>query len=137
MLEGGDHAAHRLMKQHLDDPLQEARLELEIDKEVDAAAARRLFENPVIVEIAERPLGVFDIDAARRVERNARGEALAEHAEANDQIGDDQVRAALAYAGTDAPRQEFRIALNIGDEREELLRRIGEHPLLGMSRHRG
>ena len=137
MLEGGDHAAYRLVKQHLDDALQEARLELEIDKEVDAAAARRLFENPVIVEIAERPLGVFDIDAARRVERNARGEALAEHAEADDQIGDDQVRAALAYAGTHTPRQEFGIALDIGDEREELLRRIGEHPLLGMSRHRG
>ena len=73
--------------------LQHARLELEIDKEIDAAAARHRLEHPVIVEVAERPLGIGHVDAARRVERDARGEALAEHPEADDQVGDDQVGA--------------------------------------------
>ena len=67
---------------------------------------------------------------------DARGEALAEHAEADDQVGDDQVGLALAYPRADAPRQEFGIALDIRHQREQLLRRIGEHPLLGMGRHR-
>ncbi len=69
MLEGGDHAAHRLAEQHLDDALQHPRLELEIDKEIDAAAARRRLEHPVVVEVAERPFGIGDVDAARRIER--------------------------------------------------------------------
>ena len=42
---------------------------------------------------------------------------------------------ALADAGPDAPRQEFRVALDIRDQREKLLRRVGQHPLLGVGRH--
>src|SRR5204862_1810844 len=105
-------------------------------KEIEAAAARHPLEHPVVVEVAERPLGIAHIDAPRRVERDARGEALAEHAEPDDQIGDDEVGLALADPRADAPRQELGIALDIGDQREKLLRRIGEHPLLGMGRHR-
>ena len=89
----------------------------------------------MIVEVAERPLGIGHIDAARRVERDPRGEPLAEHAEPDHQIGDDQIRLALADPRADAPGEEFRVALDIGDQREELLGRIGEHPLLGMGRH--
>ena len=73
---------------------------------------------------------------ARRVERDPRGEALAEHAEPDDQIGDDQIGLALADPRTDAPRQEFGVPLDIRDQREKLFRRIGQHPLLGMGRHR-
>src|ERR1700686_751006 len=96
------------MKQHLDDPLQNPRLELEIDKEIEAATARHLLEDPIVVQIAERPFGIGHIDAARRIEPDMRGEALAEHAEADDQIGDDQLGAALAHPRADAPGQEFR-----------------------------
>ena len=39
VLEGGDHATHRLVEQHLDHALQYPRLEFEIDKKIDAAAA--------------------------------------------------------------------------------------------------
>src|SRR5579884_1861143 len=66
--EGGDHAAHRLAEQDLDDLLQYSRLEFKIDEEVDAAAAGHRRERPVIVEIAERSLGIGHVDAPRRVE---------------------------------------------------------------------
>jgi hypothetical protein len=72
---------------------------------------------------------------ARRVEGHPRGEMLADQPEADDQIGDDDIGAALADAGADAPRQEFGIAFDIGDEREQLFRRVGEHALFGMRRH--
>ena len=39
-LEGGDHAAHRLVEQEADQVLQDLRLELEVDIEVDQAAVR-------------------------------------------------------------------------------------------------
>ena len=38
LLEGADHAADRLAEQDLDQPLQQARLEFEIDKKADPAA---------------------------------------------------------------------------------------------------
>ena len=68
---------------------------------------------------------------------HARGKALAEHLEADDQVGDDETRLALADARADAPRQEFGVALDIGDQREQLLRRVGKHTLFGMGRHGG
>ena len=71
----------------------------------------------------------------RRGERDARGKALAEHAEPDDQIGDDQIGFSLADPRADAPRQKFGVALDIGDQREKLLRRIGKDALLGMGRH--
>ncbi len=64
-----------------------------------------------------------------------RGEALAEHAETDHQVGVDEIGAALADARGDAPWQEFRIALDIGDEGVHLLGCIGQQPLLGMGRH--
>src|SRR5205823_2748670 len=79
VFEGGDHSAHRLMEQQLDDALQDPRLEFEIDKEIEPATACHLLEHPVVVEVAERALGIGHIDAARRVERDARGKPLAEH----------------------------------------------------------
>src|SRR6266851_10189220 len=54
MLEGGHHAAYRLVEQQLDDALQDPRLEIEIDKEIDPATARHRVEDPMVVEVAER-----------------------------------------------------------------------------------
>src|SRR6185312_6634336 len=57
VLEGLNHAPHGLVEEHADEPLQHRRAELEIDIEVDAAAAvRQRLEDPVVAEIAERPL---------------------------------------------------------------------------------
>src|SRR4051794_40102077 len=86
VLEGGDHAAHGFVEQHLDNPLQYARAELEIDKEIDPAAARYPFEDPVIAQIFERALGIGDIDPVRRAQTHARCETLAKHAEPDNQI---------------------------------------------------
>src|SRR3954447_17089981 len=72
-LEGGNHAAHRLVKQHLDDALQYSRAKFEIDKELDPAAARRPLENPVIVQVFEWPLGIGYVNPVRRAQRHARG----------------------------------------------------------------
>src|SRR5260370_37424951 len=107
-------------------------MEFEMDKEVDAAAARHSCEDPMVVEAAERALRIGHIDMPGRVERHPRGEALAEYLEPNDQIGDDQIGATLPDARGEAPGQELRIALDVGNEREELLRRVGEHTLCGV-----
>src|SRR6266568_458932 len=56
VFEGGDHAAHRLVEQELDDALQDPRLEFEIDKEIEPAAAGHPVEDPVVVEVAKRAL---------------------------------------------------------------------------------
>jgi len=64
-----------------------------------------------------------------------RGEALAEQTKADDEIGVDKIGPALADSGGDAPRQEFGVALDIGDQREHLLWRVRQHALLGMGGH--
>src|SRR6516162_3372477 len=109
--EGAHHAAHRFIEQHFDQPLQQARFEFEIDKKTDAATARNRGKGPVISQITERTLGIGDIDLLWRVERDARGKALSEHAKADDQIGDNEIGLALFDAGADAPGQELGIAL--------------------------
>src|SRR5262249_31637046 len=120
--EGTDHALHRLVEEDADDPLQHARAGFEIDIEIDEAAAILLWnELPVIVEIAERALGVAHIDAAGAVEHDARGEALAHHLEADEQIGGDDIALPFAHARAQAPRQKLGIPLDIGDEVEKLL----------------
>jgi hypothetical protein len=137
VFESADHAADGLAEQNLDQTLQQAGLEFEIDKEADTAAAGHCRKGPMIIEITKRPLGIGDVDAPRRVERDARGETLAEHAKPDDQIGDDQAGVPLLDASADAPGQKLGVAFHVGDEREELVRRVGQHALLGMGRHRG
>src|SRR4051812_33305325 len=62
VLESRHHATDGFVKQHLDDALQQARAEFEIDKEIDPTAARHPFEYPVIVQVFERAFGIGDID---------------------------------------------------------------------------
>src|SRR6185437_10202334 len=135
-LEGPDHAFHRLVEQHLDDALEEARAELEIDIEVDEAALFLRDEGPVVGQVLERAFAVAHIDAVGPAQDDARGEALAHHLVADEEIAEDFVALALADARADAPGQEFGIALDIGDEIEELRLGIGEKFLLGVGRHR-
>src|SRR5262249_52943423 len=79
-LERGDHAAHGFVEQHLDQLLEHAVAELEIDVEVDlAAAVRGRLEDPMVVEMLERTFGVRDVDAVGWREVDPRGEALAHH----------------------------------------------------------
>ena len=67
--EGADHARDRLVEQKTDQLLQNARLELEVNAEVDdAAAVIGLDEAPVVVEVAERPGDVFDVDQMVRMQ---------------------------------------------------------------------
>ena len=123
--EGADHAAHRFAEQHLDHPLHQPGLEFEIDIKIDAAPPLHPLEHPMVVEPAERSLGVGHVDTPGRVERDARRKALAEHAEADDHVGDHEVGSAFLDAGRKTPGQKLGIALDIGDEREKLLRRVG------------
>src|SRR4051812_6097772 len=81
-LEGGDHAAYGFVEQDLDGGLQQPRLELEVDEELDVAAIGMRVEDPVAFQPLERTVGVDRVDA-RAVgivghQRDARGEALAE-----------------------------------------------------------
>ena len=96
----------------------------------------------MVVEIAERALGVVHVDAVGRAQGDPRGEALADHAEADDEVGGDQDPSGLIRRGFarpdargDAPRQEFGIAVDPGDELEELLGTIWQEALFGVGRH--
>ena len=88
-------------------------------------APRYPLEHPVIVEAAERSFGVGHVDAPRRIERHARGETLAKDTETDDQVSDDQIGAAFLDSRRETPGQKLGITLDIGDERKELLRRVG------------
>ena len=91
----------------------------------------------MVVQVAERPLGIGDIDPPRWEERHSRGKPLAEHAEPDDQIGDDQIGPPLLDSRADAPGQKFGIPLNVGDEGEELLGRVRNDTLFRMGGHVG
>src|SRR5690606_41672277 len=113
---------HRFVEERADQTLQNHRLELKVDEEVDDAAAGRLFENPVIVEMAKRTFGIGNINSVWRAQGDARGESLAHHLEADHQVGDDDVILAAAYPSSDAPGEKFRVALHVGNQRVKLLR---------------
>jgi aminocarboxymuconate-semialdehyde decarboxylase len=67
VFESADHPADGLAEQDLDQALQQAGPEFEIDKKGDPAATRYRGKDPVVVQIAKRPLGIGDVDAPRRV----------------------------------------------------------------------
>ena len=117
-LEGGDHALDGLVEQGADQLLQHPRAELEIDVEVDQADILMGDEDPVVVEVAERAVGVFHVDAVRTGQRHPAGEALPHHAEADDQVGPDDIPFPLAMPRGDAPGQKLGIALDFRYELE-------------------
>ena len=94
-----------------------------------------LDEAPVVVEIAERAVDVLDVDQLVRVQRDPGAEALLEHLEADDQVGVELVAVAPRDPRGAAPGQELRIALDRGDEVEQLLLAVRQVALLGMGRH--
>ena len=60
--EGVDHAADGFVEDDADGGLEQAGAELEVDEEADTAAGRVGVEHPVVVQVAERTLLVFDLD---------------------------------------------------------------------------
>jgi hypothetical protein len=104
-LEGPHHAPHRLIEKRPDQALQEARAELEIDEELDGAAALGLgMEDPVVIEMAKGSGEIFNVDAVRSIEGHTRAEFLAKQLEANRDIGVQHATFALGDAGAFAPR---------------------------------
>ena len=88
-LEGGDHFAHGFVEQGADELVEQARAELEIDVEVDQAAALGpVLEAPVVGHAAERTGGGPDLDARGALEGDARAEPFAENLEADHQVGE-------------------------------------------------
>src|SRR3546814_19115299 len=78
-----------------------------------------------------RSFSIGDFDApGGRVGMDAAGEALAEHLEADDEVGDDEVLLPRADPRALAPGQEFRIALDVDAQPVELARAVGQHALL-------
>lgn len=72
LFEGVDHAVDRFVEDRTDEALQDARAELEIDVEVDRGVRPTLFgiEEPVVVQVFERAVGVFHVDAIGAVKRH-------------------------------------------------------------------
>ena len=93
-------------------------------------------EAPLVVEIAEGAVFIAHPDEKRPLEGDAAGETFAKRAEADGEVGDHLAFALGAHPGAEAPGQELGIFADIGDEIENLLRPIADHPALGMGRHR-
>ena len=89
-------------------------------------------EGPAVLQIAERPLQIFDHDLqVGTVQRHPAGEGFPHQLERHRHVGDDDLgavglRRALADLQRLAQRHEFRIALDVGDEIEHLVARCGE-----------
>jgi hypothetical protein len=91
----------------------------------------------MIVQIFERSLGISDINSPRPLQGYPRGEAFAEYLETDGHVGGDHVLFALPDTDAQAPREEFRIGLDLGDKIEKLFRRIGKSAFLRVRRHGG
>src|SRR5271168_2531896 len=77
LAEGVHHALGRLVEHHADRGLQDPAAEFEVDEEGNLGAADVRREIPLVVEVAEGPAFVFDVDPPGPVEGDAAGEALA------------------------------------------------------------
>jgi len=127
---------------HDADHLAEDRVaELEIDEELDPAAALgQVGEGPAALEIPERAVQIFSVDAAfARPKRDTAAEAFAEYLEADHQIGLDHLAAlgaglARTDAGSGVPGQELRIAFDIRDQRIHLVGGIGQEAAVAVVR---
>src|SRR5690606_8153577 len=91
--------------------------------------------------VPERPAHQLHIDAARAVrllrppKLHIRLIALAQMPEADYQLGAHAALAALQDARGAAPRQELRVALDVGHQVEQLARRIRQDLPLRMRGH--
>src|SRR3546814_7237535 len=89
-----------------------------------------------LVQVAERPLGVDDVDphdVALRL--HPRREALADHLVADHQVGEEHPPLPPLDAGADAPGKELRVALDVRHQVEQLLGRVRDLPFLGVGGH--
>jgi len=98
------HAPDRFVEHDPDSGLQDPAAKLEIDEEVDFGPAVVGRELPLVVQVAEGAVLVFDRDPARSVERDAAGEALSKWPEADRQIRQQVVLGAVPNTGRDTPR---------------------------------
>jgi 2-C-methyl-D-erythritol 2,4-cyclodiphosphate synthase len=132
-LEGLGEFAESLVEHRAHQQAEHAAGEFVGDEEADLTAALDRLEGPAVLQIAERPIDIFDQDLEiGRVERDAAGEGFADRLVADAHIGEQNLAAALAWRPLAhrqplAKRQELRIFLDIGDEREHLLGRV-PHP---------
>src|SRR5262245_33189402 len=99
-------------------------------------------KNPVVVQIPERAFDTGDIDALRRLQRDARRVALADHAETDDEIGHHRGllgRALQRFGRADARRQapwkELGKLVDRGYQLKKLRRRVGKKAFLAVDRH--
>jgi hypothetical protein len=101
-----------------------------------AMAILNVNELPVVLQISEWPVDVFDIDMqSRPIDMDATGESLPHHLEADHQVSDDQICSPLADTGAGAPGQEFRVSGHIRNQIEHLLCPIGQDTLFRMDLH--
>src|SRR5690606_15974742 len=101
----------------------------------DAMPIRGRLEAPMIVEIPERSLDILDVDTNLRHQRHLGAEALPEHLEGHNQVGEKYVPVPAGDPCRLAPRQEFRVAVDASHQVVELLRAVGQMALLGVRRH--
>ena len=84
----------------------------------------------------DRTIGRGHIDSFGAMKNGFRPESLSDHGEANDPVCVVDIALALPNPGRNPPRHENRIALDIGREIKELLRRIRECTTAPTGRHK-
>ena len=111
---------NRLGEQGSDQLLQQIGAKLEIDMEVNQAAAiGPVLETPAVLEMPKRAIRISDVDAARPVELDPRRKPLPEHPETDCEFGMNHVAVPRADPGGPTPGQELRVTLDGGDEIEQ------------------
>ena len=134
-LEGERHPLRGLVEEPARQPPQQRRAEVAVDAEIYHRPALGGQEAPVRRHVRQGPVRVGDVDAFRRRQRDAGGEALAKGPEAHPEVGDDKRPLPPADARPGAPGNELGITLDIRDKGEHLIRRIGHEPLFAVARH--
>ena len=100
--------------------------EFKIHEKVDHAATVILLqEAPMIVQIAKRTINILDVDLLLPMQRDFGLEAFGEDLEADNEVGEKQVAFPLSNPAGRAPGQKFRIAIDFGDQIEQLLLAVG------------
>src|SRR5829696_1958410 len=141
LLEGLDEGPEGLVEDRAHQETEGKTLEFVGDEELDLAPRAQRLQGPAVLQIAERPVHIFDKDTQpRAVERDAAREGLVDLLVPDLHLGNERLDALAALRSAPhlkpfAERQEVRIFFYIRDQIEHFLRRVPDLPRGAKRRH--
>lgn len=134
------HLVSRAIEETTQQLLEQRRLELEIDEELDARPLAFGREHPQVHQVVERPAHHVRFHARltasfRRRERHLGRIAFRKPVIADDELGKETSLRFLRDTRGGAPRQKFRILSNVRDQCVDLLDAVRQNFGLGVRGH--